>query len=286
MSKRREKKKRRDAKKTFRQTIRQVTEDGVVRKGEGLNKAYQAALKAGVKSDSLKKKLESITGRKGAKVKRGVKNIFGIDPKGDGGGGKPKKPDFFEETRTIDPSNEYSDAGSSSPKPSWKPGKIEKRVEHRWEKIRDRYKGPQRLTIKDQSTGALKKYSKPSGGFDRKAYLEQVKGDTLARYRELGGERKGKRFLGQKAPTPNLDKIPRKFSRSLDTIRSSLESVKKPTGNKLARQVGKELTSGYTPKTDYRKSGLQLIGGGGRNTSSGPRRRGRRDMRTHARINR
>ena len=277
------KKRKQRARKKFKQAVRQASKDGVVRKGEGLNKAYQAALKAGVKSDSLTKRLESITGRMGAKVKRGAKNIFGIDPKGDGGGGKPKKPDFFEETRTIDPSNNFSN-DDGDPKKGWKPGKIEKRVANRWEKIRDRYKGPQRLNIKDRSTGRMERFRKPTGGFDRKAYLAKVKGDTLSRYQELGGERKGKRFLGKEAPKPNLDKIPRKFSRSLDTVRSSLESIKKPTGNKLARSVGMELTSEYTPKTDYGKSGLQLIGGGGRNTSSGSRRR--RDMRTHARINR
>tara|TARA_Y100000813_G_scaffold95628_1_gene68133 strand:+ start:1853 stop:2680 length:828 start_codon:yes stop_codon:yes gene_type:complete len=275
MSKRRKKRIRQK----FKETVRRASEDGVLRKGEGINRAYQAALKAGINPDNLKNRLESITGRKGVKVKRGVKNIFGIDPKGDGGGGKPKKPDFFEETRTIEPSNEYSE-----PTKSWKPGKIEKRVANKWQKIRDRYKGPKRLDIKDRSTGRMKRFRKPTGGFDRKAYLAKVKSDTLSRYQELGGERKGKRFLGKEAPTPNLDKIPRKFGRSLDTVRSSLESIKKPTGNKLAKSVGMELTSGYTPKTDYGKSGLQLIGGSGRNTSSGPRRR--KDMRTHARINR
>ena len=65
----------------------------------------------------------------------------------------------------------------------------------------------------------------------------------------------------EKDPTPDFDKIPTKYGRSLDNVRSSLSGIKKkPT----ADSVGSKLTKSYTPnpakKVTRKKRGLNILG--------------------------
>ena len=86
MGRKRDKKKRKEAKRDFRQAVRQAAKDGEIRRPE-IRQALKNAEEAGVKTDFLTKKLQGISDRKDATIKRGAKDLLGIDPKPDGGDG-------------------------------------------------------------------------------------------------------------------------------------------------------------------------------------------------------
>ena len=294
MSKKREKRQeaRRTAKFDFRQAVRQaVKDDGNIRAPE-IRDALNAARKAGIKNDKyFTKKLESIAGRTGAKVKPGARNLLGINTENDGGGNKEGDTEPFN-AQTVDPLPYGKNARGAK---KWAPKRIEVDVKTRWNQIKEKYKGPQRLKVYYKPTGLLKKYSKTDGGFRRNKFIRDTKSSAFERYKTLGGirDRQGA-VMSQTAPTPKFDKVPRQYSKSLNAVRSSLSGIQKRGGPELANKVGKQLSGQYTPKSDYGSRGLDLIGPSPNpkvSNSGGPgpsrkRRKQSMGLRTHARINR
>ncbi len=140
----------------------------------------------------------------------------------------------------------------------WDPGGVEKQVKNNWDKVKDQYKGPKRLKVNFKSTGLMKKYGSDKGdGFQRNKFLADIKSSALNRYKSKGGT---KANLDQDQ-TPNFDKIPDQYGRTLNAVRGSLSGIKKsPT----ADSVGSKLTKSYTPAPDKKatrkKRGLNILG--------------------------
>ena len=279
------KNKKAKAKKQFKQSVRAALTDDSQRKKRvsrsEIKKSVKKARRLGVGDKFLRRNAEKLveaTGKKGAKLRSGARKLLGI--KNDRPKPKPDKDPF--EAETID----YKPRPNALKK--WKPEKIEQSVKKRWDEIKSKYKGPQRLTIKHNATGLMKKYGKEDGGFDRKKFLSDTKTSAFERYKALGGIRDKKRVLSQNPPKPKFDKIPGEYSESLNAVRSSLSGIKKRGGPELAKKVGKQLSGQYTPKSDYGSRGLDLIGPSNSPGSAPSRRRRKQSMglRTHARINR
>ena len=279
------KNKKAKAKKQFKQSVRAALTDDSQRKKRvsrsEIKKSVKKARRQGVGDKFLRRNAEKLveaTGKKGAKLRSGARKLLGI--KNDRPKPKPDKDPF--EAETID----YKPRPNALKK--WKPEKIEQSVKKRWDEIKSKYKGPQRLTIKHNATGLMKKYGKEDGGFDRKKFLSDTKTSAFERYKALGGIRDKKRVLSQNPPKPKFDKIPGEYSESLNAVRSSLSGIQKRGGPELAKKVGKQLSGQYTPKSDYGSRGLDLIGPSNSPGSAPSRKRRKQSMglRTHARINR
>ena len=279
------KNKKAKAKKQFKQSVRAALTDDSQRKKRvsrsEIKKSVKKARRLGVGDKFLRRNAEKLveaTGKKGAKLRSGARKLLGI--KNDRPKPKPDKDPF--EAETID----YKPRPNALKK--WKPGKIEQSVKQRWNEIKSKYKGPQRLTIKHNATGLMKKYGKEDGGFDRKKFLSDTKTSAFERYKALGGIRDKKRVLSRTPPKPKFDKIPGEYSESLNAVRSSLSGIQKRGGPELAKKVGKQLSGQYTPKSDYGSRGLDLIGPSNSPGSAPSRKRRKQSMglRTHARINR
>ena len=162
--------------------------------------------------------------------------------------GKVKKPNFG---LTIEPLD-----GINAKK--FNPKAVAEGVKSNWSGLKKKYKGPQRLKVNIKDTGRLKKYQNNStNNFDSAAYFKDIKAKIKNRYTRKGGTRKD---LSQ-ASNPNFDKIPDKYGRSLDKVRSSLSGIKKKT---TANSVGRKLTKSYTPnpakKVTRKKKGLNILG--------------------------
>jgi hypothetical protein len=279
------KNKKAKAKKQFKQSVRAALTDDSQRKKRvsrsEIKKSVKKARRLGVGDKFLRRNAEKLveaTGKKGAKLRSGARKLLGI--KNDRPKPKPDKDPF--EAETID----YKPRPNALKK--WKPEKIEQSVKKRWDEIKSKYKGPQRLTIKHNATGLMKKYGKEDGGFDRKKFLSDTKTSAFERYKALGGIRDKKRVLSRTPPKPKFDKIPGEYSESLNAVRSSLSGIQKRGGPELAKKVGKQLSGQYTPKSDYGSRGLDLIGPSNSPGSAPSRKRRKQSMglRTHARINR
>ena len=283
------KNKKAKAKKQFKQSVRAALTDDSQRKKRvsrsEIKKSVKKARRLGVGDKFLRRNAEKLveaTGKKGAKLRSGARKLLGIKkdrPKPDRS--KPDKDPF--EAETID----YKPRPNALKK--WKPEEIERSVKNRWDEIKSKYKGPQRLTIKHKATGLMKKYGKEDDGFDRKKFLSDTKTSTFERYKALGGIKdKKSSVMSRTAPKPKFDKIPGQYSESLNAVRSSLSGIQKRGGPELAKKVGKQLSGQYTPKTDYGSRGLDLIGPSNSPGSAPSRRRRKQSMglRTHARINR
>ncbi len=140
----------------------------------------------------------------------------------------------------------------------WDPGGVEKQVKNNWDNVKDQYKGPKRLKVNFKSTGLMKKYGSDKGdGFKRSKFLADIKSSALNRYKSKGGT---KANLDQEQ-TPNFDKIPDQYGRTLNAVRGSLSGIKKsPT----ADSVGSKLTKSYAPAPDKKatrkKRGLNILG--------------------------
>jgi hypothetical protein len=161
--------------------------------------------------------------------------------------GNVKKPNFG---LTIEPLD-YN-------KKKFDPKAIAEGVKNKWSDLKKKYKGPQRLKVNIKDTGRLKKYQNNStNNFDSAAYFKDIKAKIKDRYTSKGGTREN---LSQ-ASSPNFDKIPNKYGRSLDNVRSSLSGIKKKT---TADSVGSKLTKSYTPnpakKVTRKKKGLNILG--------------------------
>lgn len=164
--------------------------------------------------------------------------------------GKPKDNEFGT---TINPTNDTEPNKFKK----WEPGEVEAAVKKNWNELKKQYSGPKRLKINTSNTGFLKKYENEKGNFQRSKFLSDIKSSTLERYKRKGGTAASL----EKDPTPDFDKIPTKYGRSLDNVRSSLSGIKKkPT----ADSVGSKLTKSYTPnpakKVTRKKRGLNILG--------------------------
>ena len=162
--------------------------------------------------------------------------------------GKVKKPNFGSTIKPLD--------GINGKK--FNPKAIAEGVKSNWSDLKKKYKGPQRLKVNIKDTGRLKKYQNNStNNFDSASYFKDIKAKIKDRYTSKGGTRKN---LSQ-ASSPNFDKIPNKYGRSLDNVRSSLSGIKKKT---TADSVGSKLTKSYTPnpakKVTRKKKGLNILG--------------------------
>ncbi len=187
---------------------------------------------------------------KGKKLKGINSNTPPDKSKKDKPKGKPKDNEFGT---TINPTNDTEPNKFKK----WEPGEVEAAVKKNWNELKKQYSGPKRLKINTSNTGFLKKYENEKGNFQRSKFLSDIKSSTLERYKRKGGTAASL----EKDPTPDFDKIPTKYGRSLDNVRSSLSGIKKkPT----ADSVGSKLTKSYTPnpakKVTRKKRGLNILG--------------------------
>lgn len=217
------------------------------------NKARRSDLRGRFKKDIFVDNAKA-AGVKKIRSRKDLKKIRDFLSKKDKtkGGDKKKKVKKKKTLQTIKPIS-HKRKGKK-----WDPGGVEKQVKNNWDKIKDQYTGPKRLNVNFKSTGLLKKYGSEKGdGFQRNKFLADIKSSTLNRYKSKGGS---KANLDQET-TPNFDKIPDQYGRTLNAVRGSLSGIKKsPT----ADSVGSKLTKSYTPAPDKKatrkKRGLNILG--------------------------
>ena len=163
---------------------------------------------------------------------------------------KPKDKSFGT---TINPVND----GQPNKFKKWQPAKVEQTVKKNWKQLKKQYSGPQRLKINSSNTGFLKKYENKKGKFERNKFLSDIKTSTLERYKRKGGTAASLK----KEPTPDFDKIPDEYGRSLNNVRSSLSGIKKkPTADSVGSKLTKSYTSEPTKKTTRKRRGLNILG--------------------------
>ena len=163
---------------------------------------------------------------------------------------KPKDKGFGT---TINPVND----GQPNKFKKWQPAKVEQTVKKNWNELKKQYSGPKRLKINSSNTGLLKKYENKKGNFERNKFLSDIKTSTSERYKRKGGTAASLK----KEPTPNFDKIPDEYGRSLNNVRSSLSGIKKkPTADSVGSKLTKSYTTAPAKKATRKKRGLNILG--------------------------